>query len=297
MVRWAWAGSPRQWARGVIFDYVFIDSPSSFTLESSLSFLHVAGFVGIALLICYVTTSLHWDIARRERGEAELQRAEIGRSRLVAIFEATTDLVLTFDVSSRETYLNLAGRRMLGFGDQELIEIDRVAARQPAWVKELIQTEALPTVERDGVWTGEAAYLDAQGREVAIDTVLMAHRGSDGTIASYSAVCRDISERKQAADALATSLLLLEGTLEATADGIPMRRQSHSERPCTWWCRAVPTRDRRVVTRISGPFRPIEACSSTWYDRHRQAPRARDVAPRARSAGSGTARAVLRITD
>ena len=128
---------------------------------------------------------------------AELKRAETARSQVIAIFETTPDLIFTMDVVSNEVYLNQAGRKLLGFGPDEVLTLEQITAHEPAWVKELMQREGVPTAEREGVWSGEVAYINAQGQEVPVDTVLIAHPGEDGATAFFSAVCRDISERKQ----------------------------------------------------------------------------------------------------
>src|SRR5581483_8102089 len=51
--------------------------------------------------------------------------------------------------------------------------------------------------ERDGVWQGESAMLDAGGREVPVSQVVIAHRAEGScSIRFYSTIARDISERE-----------------------------------------------------------------------------------------------------
>ncbi len=65
-------------------------------------------------------------VAAGEMLEAKVRERTQELSRLVSILEATTDLVGTMDIESGPPYLNRAGRRMLGIGEDER---DRQAER------------------------------------------------------------------------------------------------------------------------------------------------------------------------
>src|SRR5213078_2633811 len=47
-----------------------------------------------------------------------------------------------------------------------------------------------------GAWTGETAILDADGTEIPVSQVIIAHRGPDGAIRFFSTIARDMRERK-----------------------------------------------------------------------------------------------------
>ena len=122
-----------------------------------------------------------------EAADRAMRRAvEEERARLVEILEATSDYVGMSDAQGRALYLNAAGRRLVGSSEDVY----------PAWARRIIEDEARPAAQRDGTWQGETAMLAADGSEVPMSQVLIAHRHADGSLRALSTVARDISERK-----------------------------------------------------------------------------------------------------
>jgi diguanylate cyclase (GGDEF)-like protein len=117
------------------------------------------------------------------RDRERVRAAEEERARLVEILEATSDYVGMSDPQGRRIYLNAAWRKL----GSEIY---------PGWVRETIQNEALPYAAREGLWQGETAMLNSEGKEIPVSQVVIAHRGSDGGIRFFSTIARDISERK-----------------------------------------------------------------------------------------------------
>ena len=134
--------------------------------------------------------------ALSEVGERERIRvAEEERARLVQILEATSDYVCLTDPAGTITYLNAAGRKLIGAPDSQ--GVGRSAGEiYPAWAREVIEREGTPAASRDGVWNGETAILGADGTEIPVSQVIIAHRGPDGEIRFFSTIARDIRERK-----------------------------------------------------------------------------------------------------
>ncbi len=124
-------------------------------------------------------------------------RVEAAQRRLTAILEATTDFVAIADARGRRLYLNRAGRRMVGIGEDEDVSGMTIADAHPEWARTLILTDALPAAIRDGVWSSESALLTRKGREIPVSQVVLAHRAPDGTMEFFSTIARDISERKR----------------------------------------------------------------------------------------------------
>jgi two-component system, NtrC family, sensor kinase len=127
---------------------------------------------------------------RRLRQELE------ARERLTAILEATTDLVAISDLSGRLMYLNRAGQTLLGLPADQAVG-HPLAALAPERLRPVVQDEILPTLLRDGLWTGEAVLLARDGREVPVSVVAVAHRAPDGAVEFLSAIVRDMTERKR----------------------------------------------------------------------------------------------------
>jgi diguanylate cyclase (GGDEF)-like protein/PAS domain S-box-containing protein len=134
--------------------------------------------------------------ALSETGERERIRiAEEERERLVQILEATSDYVCMTDPAGTITYLNAAGRKLIGAPESE--DVGRsVGEIHPAWARQLIEREGTPVASREGIWHGETAILGADGTEIPVSQVIIAHRGLYGEIRFFSTIARDVRERK-----------------------------------------------------------------------------------------------------
>lgn len=130
------------------------------------------------------------DITARARLEEE-------QGRLLEVLEATPDVVAISDPRGGALYFNAACRRMVGIADDADITGQPVAEYQPDWAARLMRTEAIPIALREGSWQGESAILGPDGREIPVSQVVVAHRGRDNRVTSFSTVARDITEQKQ----------------------------------------------------------------------------------------------------
>jgi PAS domain S-box-containing protein len=136
------------------------------------------------------------------------KQAEEGQARLATLLEATPDFVGITDLQGRVLYVNPAGRRMVGLGQDEDVSCTTIADYHPGWAIAIVVKEALPAAIRDGVWRGEAAFLSrlrpgsvpdaASGREIPVSMVIMAHKDPGGAVQFLATISRDITERKRA---------------------------------------------------------------------------------------------------
>jgi PAS domain S-box-containing protein len=124
-------------------------------------------------------------------------QAEEARSELLEILEATPDLVATAEADGQVRYLNRAGRKMLGIGEEEDISGLRIADTHPGWAGDLVLKEALPRAVESGVWQGETVFVSRDGREIPTLQVILAHRMPAGQVKFFSTITRDITERKR----------------------------------------------------------------------------------------------------
>ncbi|NIN72282.1 MAG: PAS domain S-box protein [Gemmatimonadetes bacterium] len=126
----------------------------------------------------------------------ERKEVEDTRKRLAEILQATPDFVGIFTVDGVGTYLNSAGRDMLG------IEEDDVPSPVPAWEyhpepdRTRMRDHVLPAAIRDGYWSGEMSFKARDGRVIPTSTVIVAHRTSDGRVDHLSAIARDLTDQK-----------------------------------------------------------------------------------------------------
>lgn len=133
--------------------------------------------------------------------ETELVEAQRERDRLVSVLEATPDIVSMVDPQGRVFYFNRAGHDVMGVSrEQPLADAMPV---HPPWAARLIKEVGLPSAAANGTWLGETAVYDAQGRELPMSQLVVAHRDADGQLQYFSTILRDITERKASEAALA----------------------------------------------------------------------------------------------
>lgn len=143
------------------------------------------------------------------------QTAEQERDRLISILEASTDYVSIADLQSNILYLNQGGRRLIGFGDQDVSTM-RIPDVHPAWAAEIILHQGIPAAIRDGAWSGETALLGVDRNEIPVSQLILSHHDADGTLRYMSTVMRDIRERRRAEE----SLRIKDKAVAASINGI-----------------------------------------------------------------------------
>ncbi len=177
-----------------------------------IPFIFVSGTIGEVAAVNAIKSGaqdyvMKNDLARltptieRELREVELRRkrreTEQELQRLITIVESTPDLVSIIEPDGRLRYLNRAGRQLLGIdtnsdlseysfnhffqasdGHQYAAHILAVAAQQKAWKKETI-------------------IRDPLGEMTPFSLLILSHWNESGTLSFYSAIARDISERKR----------------------------------------------------------------------------------------------------
>lgn len=127
----------------------------------------------------------------------EARTAEAQRDRLVAILEATTDLVSSAAPTGQLLFLNRAGRKLLGVAPDADITKCVIADFIPNPAQHPDMREGIPAAIRDGTWQGEVMLLDGKGQEFPVDQVILAHKAADGSLEFLSTIMRDIRTRKK----------------------------------------------------------------------------------------------------
>lgn len=149
--------------------------------------------------------------------ELGLQQA---RDRLIAILEATPDMVFIASPIGDLLYMNRAARRIRGLADDAPLNgltFDKIL---PPSASALVEKEAIPTAIRDGIWRGQTAVIDAEGREIPVSKVLVAHSGPDGQVEYLSSIARDITERQRILAELAGERARLRAVIDNAPEGI-----------------------------------------------------------------------------
>ena len=121
-------------------------------------------------------------------------------------------MVAISQVDGPASYINRAGRELLGIGPNEVVSCSTTgppgADPHPR--------AGDPDGGGAGVWTGETAFRSRAGREIPCSQVLLAHKHEDGSVAFLSAVARDITERQLRRSRAARSEDQFRGAFEDT---------------------------------------------------------------------------------
>jgi rsbT co-antagonist protein RsbR len=158
-------------------------------------------------------------VAELEALLAQRQQEDEVTERLKAIIEYTPDVISTADSEGRVIFINPAGRRLLG-GADNLSGESPIPQFHPAWAADLILNQGLPHAAREGVWSGNTAVLDPQGREIPVSQVIIAHKNAAGAITHYSTIMHDMSESRRVEATLRDSEQRLLRFLDALPVGV-----------------------------------------------------------------------------
>ena len=121
------------------------------------------------------------------------RKVEEAEARLVATFDATTDFVCVTTRAGRTDYINRAGRRMVGVdAEAEAASVDLTELFVPSARRHFTEV-ALPAALRNGAWEGESAIRAADGREIPVSVVIVAHESARGGVWFLSTIMRDMT--------------------------------------------------------------------------------------------------------
>ncbi len=120
------------------------------------------------------------------------------QQRLIAILEATPDLICIANLDGFVTYINQSGRKLLGIGKNEDISRIRLADFHSPADGQKILSEGIPLAIKEGMWTDETTFLSLNGEKVLTSQVLISHRNNHGDIEFFSTIARDIRHLRAA---------------------------------------------------------------------------------------------------
>jgi len=148
------------------------------------------------------------------RDMTEHYRSEAERKQLAEIIEATSDLVAITDLSGHVTYMNRAGRSVLGLAENEPLEHRTIPDYHPPWAYEIVAKQGIPSALEHGLWRADTALRKRDGSEFPVSQVLIVHRSRDGKPQSISTIARDITQHQLAEKALGAQRKLLRSILD-----------------------------------------------------------------------------------
>lgn len=165
------------------------------------------------------------DLCAMALDAAKREELECLHRKLAAILEATPDFVGMADIGGHATYINFAGRQLVGLTPDEELDgwnIDHLYTDEARRQRDEI---ALPTATRKGVWSGESRFRDRHGAPFPVSQVLIAHKDGKGDVKSYSTVARDLRPWK-AIEADLTERERFLSTLLSNLPGVAYRRRN-----------------------------------------------------------------------
>src|SRR3954468_12433395 len=150
------------------------------------------------------------DVTERRREETRL-------AYLAGLLNNTEDAIVAFDAEWLVTVWNRGAERLYGWTADEMlgrraIEVVRVDLSDEQ------NLDARRAAAEGGRWRGEATAHHKDGTPVAVEAITVAMRGTQGEIAGYLAIHRDITERRRMMDALRESQQQSETILESITE-------------------------------------------------------------------------------
>jgi len=172
----------------------------------------IVGFRGVAR-----------DITKRLQAEESLRTSE-AQYRLLS--EHTTDTVWLMDMNLKTKYTSPSSKRLLGFTQQELMEMplekylvpDSLRLASEVFFKELPRVEADP--DYNPIFTMELEYYCKNGTTLWAENKFNLIRDENGKPVSILGETRDITKRREAEKKLEQSLAALEKTMSDTVIAI-----------------------------------------------------------------------------
>ncbi|MEH2385700.1 MAG: PAS domain S-box protein [Nostoc sp.] len=144
--------------------------------------------------------SMGSDITERKRAEEEQQK-------FVALIENSSDFIAIASMETEVIYVNPAGLKMVGLTSLEVAKTKSMIDFHTPEAFAEFQQQIIPLMSQHGFWQGEFRYRHFQtGIEIPTDcNLFIVKHPETGEPFCQVAVVRDITERKQAKEALLKS--------------------------------------------------------------------------------------------
>jgi len=163
-------------------------------------------------------------IARRLGRSVERMRAEKAltesEERYRTLVESTSDAVLMLDVERKVVSYNRAFLDLFGYGREEVEGKSIRIIHKSDESFHALGEHLYPVIKKVGTCRTEWEFLHKDGTAFPVETVTSALKSPDGSITGYVAIIRDITERRQAEDALRESEAQKSAILDASVDRI-----------------------------------------------------------------------------
>jgi PAS domain S-box-containing protein len=180
--------------------------------------------LGVSILLMYRRLSANHTLVLLH--QQKLQESE---DKFRALVESMSDWIWEMDRNGRYTYVSPKVEALLGYKPEEVLGKSPFDFMSPEEVQAVGKVFGETIAKRAPLVALENSNLHKDGRLVVLETSGVPFFDVNGEFAGYRGIDRDISERKQTAQALAESEHRFRAILDATVDGILVAdAQSHT---------------------------------------------------------------------
>lgn len=149
-------------------------------------------------------TRVHQRTAELQHSNRQLKQALIERQKLVALVENSRDLIGLTTPDGRVTYLNPAGRHLVGLDNTE--DITKYAIPDFHFPEDWpeLQATMLLALQRGDVWQGEVrlSHLQTQVAIPVMQSTFPIRHPKTGEVIAFAAIIRDISAKQRTEEQL-----------------------------------------------------------------------------------------------
>ena len=132
----------------------------------------------------------------------ELKKLDAEREQLLKILNEASDFIGMADMQENITYLNPAAKRMVGLEDDTDISKLKITDMYTKEAAHYSLNVGIPYILKHDIWQSENTLLHKSGREIPVSQNVHLHRDKDGNPVFISTIKRDITELKQAEQAM-----------------------------------------------------------------------------------------------
>ena len=180
------------------------------------------------------TTNLivqHQDVTEQKRTEEALRESN---ARYFILAENVVDVIWTTDANLRWTYLSPSAERLSGVPLDQLITLPFEKLFTPESMRTIgglmaRRQAAGPQGNIDEAYRAEMDIRHVDGSLVPLEVLVRPMRGPDGAITGYCGTSRDITERKQAEQALLASERRFSELIRYSSDSITILDQDGTQ--------------------------------------------------------------------
>jgi PAS domain S-box-containing protein len=154
-----------------------------FSVAQSLTLVGVCSVIFFGFVLRRIT---------RHANEAELEK-----TKLTSIIEASESIVSTCDEQGNIHYANCYGRKKLEIPADDPINKYHIADLMEGDCFENIMQNIIPIVLNKGFWSGETTLRTLSGKMIPVYQMILVHNKKDGSVDYFSTIAQDISEIKE----------------------------------------------------------------------------------------------------